>query len=84
MDPAATAAVFNVTDDEPAASHEVTEHAAKLLGVSPPPRQDFDTAELSATVPSPNNLYATYYSMYEECVCIHGIYSVRAGTVVLR
>ena len=48
----ATAAVFNVTDDEPAAAHEVTEHAAKLLGVAPPPRQDFATAELSATVRS--------------------------------
>jgi nucleoside-diphosphate-sugar epimerase len=52
LQPGATAAVFNVTDDEPAASHEVTEHAAKLLGVAPPPRQDFATAELSATVRS--------------------------------
>lgn len=52
LQPASTAAVFNVTDDEPAASHEVTEHAAKLLGVAPPPRQDFATAELSATVRS--------------------------------
>jgi nucleoside-diphosphate-sugar epimerase len=47
-----TAAVFNVTDDEPAASHEVTEHAARLLGVAPPPRQDFATADLSAAVRS--------------------------------
>ena len=52
LQPAATATVFNVTDDEPAASHEVTEHAAKLLGVAAPPRQDFATAELSAAVRS--------------------------------
>jgi nucleoside-diphosphate-sugar epimerase len=39
--------VFNVTDDEPAPSQDVTEFAAKLLGIEPPPLVPFDTAALS-------------------------------------
>jgi nucleoside-diphosphate-sugar epimerase len=39
--------VFNVTDDEPAPSQDVTEYAAKLLGMEPPPLVPFATAALS-------------------------------------
>lgn len=40
-------AVYNVCDDEPAPGHEVTAHAARLLGVEPPPLIPIDQAELS-------------------------------------
>ena len=40
-------AVYNVVDDEPAPAHEVTEHAAELLGRPPPERVPFDEAGLS-------------------------------------
>lgn len=39
--------VYNVTDDEPAPPQDVVAYAAELLGVPPPPEQDFATAELS-------------------------------------
>jgi nucleoside-diphosphate-sugar epimerase len=38
---------FNVCDDEPAPPAEVVEFAAKLLGMPPPPREDFETAKAS-------------------------------------
>jgi nucleoside-diphosphate-sugar epimerase len=40
-------AVYNVCDDEPAPSAEVTAYAAALLGVEPPPEEVFDPAALS-------------------------------------
>ena len=40
-------AIYNLADDEPAPSHEVTAFACDLLGVEPPPLQAFDTADLS-------------------------------------
>jgi nucleoside-diphosphate-sugar epimerase len=40
-------AVYNVCDDEPAPPDQVVTHAAELLGVEPPPAQDYETAELS-------------------------------------
>jgi len=40
-------AIYNVTDDEPAPPQEVVAFAAALLGVDPPPEQDFFTAELT-------------------------------------
>jgi nucleoside-diphosphate-sugar epimerase len=40
-------AVYNVCDDEPAASAEVIAHAADLLGAPVPPLMPFDAAELS-------------------------------------
>jgi nucleoside-diphosphate-sugar epimerase len=40
-------AVYNVTDDEPAAPQTVTEHAAALTGLPLPPEIDFETADLS-------------------------------------
>lgn len=40
-------AVYNVCDDEPAASAEVVEFAASLLGVAPPPPIALEQAELS-------------------------------------
>src|SRR5581483_771438 len=40
-------AVYNVCDDEPAAPEAVTAHAARLLGVAPPPLVALAAAELS-------------------------------------
>jgi nucleoside-diphosphate-sugar epimerase len=40
-------AVYNVCDDEPAASADVIAHAAGLLGMAPPPLVPFEAAELS-------------------------------------
>jgi nucleoside-diphosphate-sugar epimerase len=40
-------AVYNVCDDEPAASADVIAHAAELLGVPVPPLVPFESAELS-------------------------------------
>ncbi|NWG45986.1 MAG: NAD-dependent epimerase/dehydratase family protein, partial [Alphaproteobacteria bacterium] len=37
-------AVYNLCDDEPAPPAEVVAHAAALLGVPPPPLEDFETA----------------------------------------
>ncbi|WP_237154317.1 SDR family oxidoreductase [Oryzibacter oryziterrae] len=39
--------VFNISDDEPAPPQDVVAYAAALMGVAPPPEQDFATAELS-------------------------------------
>jgi hypothetical protein len=39
--------IFNITDDEPAPPQDVIAYAAGLMGVEPPPEQDFATAELS-------------------------------------
>ncbi|MBB4063733.1 SDR family oxidoreductase [Gellertiella hungarica] len=39
--------IYNVTDDEPAPPQDVVTEAARLMGVAPPPEQDFATAELS-------------------------------------
>jgi nucleoside-diphosphate-sugar epimerase len=40
-------AIYNVCDDEPAAPGEVVAHAARLLGVAPPPLVPLDQANLS-------------------------------------
>ena len=40
--------IWNVCDDEPTPPQDVIAHAAKLLGVPPPPEEDFATAEMSA------------------------------------
>lgn len=39
--------ILNVTDDEPAPPQDVVAEAARLMGVEPPPEQDFDAIELS-------------------------------------
>lgn len=39
-------AAYNLVDDEPAPPHIVTAHAAALIGVDPPPLEDFDTVAL--------------------------------------
>ncbi len=39
--------IYNVTDDEPAPPQDVITEAARLMGVTPPPEQDFDTAEMT-------------------------------------
>jgi nucleoside-diphosphate-sugar epimerase len=40
-------AIYNVCDDEPAAPADVIEHAAGLLGATPPPLEPFDIGALS-------------------------------------
>lgn len=41
------AGVYNITDDEPSPPQDVIAFAAGLMGVEPPPEQDFATAELT-------------------------------------
>jgi nucleoside-diphosphate-sugar epimerase len=38
---------WNVTDDEPAPPQDVVAYAAEMMGLEPPPEQDFATAELT-------------------------------------
>jgi len=40
--------IWNVCDDEPAPPQDVIAYAAELMGVAPPPEEDFATAEMSA------------------------------------
>lgn len=47
--------IYNVCDDEPAPPQDVVAYAAKLLGVEPPPEQDYETAEMS---PMARSFYA--------------------------
>ena len=39
--------VWNVADDEPSPPQDVVDHAARLLGLEPPPEIDFASAQLS-------------------------------------
>ena len=39
--------VFNITDHEPAPPQDIVAEAARLMGVAPPPKMPFETAELS-------------------------------------
>ena len=39
--------MYNVCDDEPAPPQDVVAFAADLMGIAPPPEQDYETAELS-------------------------------------
>ena len=48
-------AVYNLTDDEPAPPQDVIAHAARLLGLPPPPEIPFEDAELS---PMARSFYA--------------------------
>lgn len=41
------AGTYNLADDEPAPPQDVLAHAATLLGLSPPPEEAFETAEMS-------------------------------------
>jgi nucleoside-diphosphate-sugar epimerase len=43
----ASGGVYNVTDNEPAPPQDVIAYAANLMGIAPPPEQDFATAELT-------------------------------------
>ena len=49
--------IYNVTDDEPAATADVLAYAAALLELPPPPTIDFATADLSPMA----------HSFYSEC-----------------
>jgi nucleoside-diphosphate-sugar epimerase len=48
--------VFNVCDDEPAPPQDVIAHAAQLLGVAPPPAEDYATAQMT---PMARSFYAS-------------------------
>jgi len=48
-------AAYNLCDDDPAPPQDVLEHAAKLLGVAPPPAVPFEEADLS---PMARSFYA--------------------------
>ena len=52
--------VWNVTDDEPAPPQEVVAYAAALMGVEPPPEQDFATADLTP-------MARTFYGENKRC-----------------
>jgi nucleoside-diphosphate-sugar epimerase len=39
--------IYNVTDDEPAPPQDVIVEAARLMGLEPPPEQDFETAGMT-------------------------------------
>lgn len=41
-------AIYNVADDEPAAPGDIVAHAARMIGVEPPPEIDFEDANLPA------------------------------------
>ncbi|USG61130.1 SDR family oxidoreductase [Sneathiella marina] len=47
--------IYNIADDAPTPPEEVVAYAAELLGVAPPPLQDFETADLS---PMARSFYA--------------------------
>lgn len=49
--------IYNLADDEPAAAHEIISYAADLLGVTPPPAINYETAELTPMA----------RSFYQEC-----------------
>jgi len=48
-------AIYNLCDDDPAPPEDVLEHAAKLLGLPPPPLEDFANAEMT---PMARSFYA--------------------------
>jgi len=39
---------FNLADDEPAPPQDLVTHAAQMLGIEPPPEQDFATAQMTS------------------------------------
>ncbi len=39
--------IWNVSDDEPAPPQDVVTYAAELMGITPPPEQDVDEADLT-------------------------------------
>jgi nucleoside-diphosphate-sugar epimerase len=46
---------FNLADDEPAPPQDVVTYAAEMLGIDPPPEQDFDKADMT---PMARSFYA--------------------------
>ena len=52
--------VWNVTDDEPAPPQDVVAYAAAMMGLAPPPEQDFATADLSP-------MARTFYGENKRC-----------------
>lgn len=49
--------IYNLADDLPAPAHEIITKAAELLGITPPPAVDYESAELSPMA----------RSFYQEC-----------------
>ena len=39
--------IFNITDNEPCPPQDVVTHTHELLGITPPPEQDFETADIT-------------------------------------
>ncbi|MWD26326.1 SDR family NAD(P)-dependent oxidoreductase [Aquicoccus sp. SCR17] len=48
-------AVYNLCDDDPAPPQDVIEYGAQLLGIDPPPVEDYETAEMT---PMARSFYA--------------------------
>lgn len=51
---------FNLSDDEPAPPQDVIVHAAAMLGMAPPPAQDFATAPMTP-------MQASFYADNKRC-----------------
>lgn len=51
---------FNLSDDEPAPPQDVIVHAAEMLGMAPPPAQDFATAPMTP-------MQASFYADNKRC-----------------
>jgi nucleoside-diphosphate-sugar epimerase len=68
--------VVNVTDGEPAPPDEQIEHAAKLLGIEPPPLMPFDEAK--------RRLSPFLMSFYEGCARVRNDRLERELGVTLR
>lgn len=58
-------AIYNVCDDDPAPPQEVIAHAAKLLGLPPPPAVPFEEADLS---PMARSFYAESKRVRNDCI----------------
>jgi len=55
--------IYNVCDDNPAPPQDVIAHAAELLGLSAPPEEDFETAEMT---PMARSFYAESKSVHNN------------------
>lgn len=67
-------AIYNLADDEAADPATVVEHAARLLGIAPPPAEPFETAALSPMA----------RSFYDDCKRVRNARIKEELGVVLR
>jgi nucleoside-diphosphate-sugar epimerase len=61
--------IYNVTDDEPAPPQDIIVEAARLMGVEPPPEQDFETAEMT---PMARSFYGANKRVSNAKICALG------------